>query len=79
LPREWLRTLPIFGRILLGLLALGCVLSVMAVPLIVVGSPAERVITWVLSTEVLAPALIAGIALAIHLLGKANHAWRYLK
>jgi hypothetical protein len=38
--------------------------------------PAARLLTWILSTEVLPLALIAGAAWVTHLLWKSHHAWR---
>jgi hypothetical protein len=39
-------------------------------------APAARVLTWILSTEILPPALIAGAAWLVHLKWRSHHSWR---
>ena len=65
--------------VLAGLpLVLACMLPTLASFMAAFYERVERVITLILSTEILAPALTFGLALAVHFASKLR-TWRYLQ
>ena len=65
--------------VLAGLsLALACMLPTLASFVAAFYWRVGRAITFILSTEILAPALIFGLALVVHFASK-SHTWRYLQ
>jgi len=61
--------------LLTGVLALACIVALLAIHAGFSASVA-RLLTWILSTEILPLALIAGAAWIIHLLWRSHHTWR---
>jgi len=65
------------GWLLFSTLALTCLLALGTLLAAAPNGGLQRAATWILSTELLAPGLVSGLALTFYLLPKTHHIGRH--
>jgi ABC-type Na+ efflux pump permease subunit len=63
--------------VMIGALIGTCLLSLSASLAVALAGGLEQGVTWLLGTELVAPLLIAGLAIILFWLRKSHYPWRY--
>lgn len=69
-PKIALRWLPI------ATLALACLMALSSLLAAAFTGGLDQALIWILSTELLAPGLVGGLALTVYVMRKSHHTWR---